>query len=218
MTPKAILFDFDGVIAETENHHIAAWQRTLGAMGWLVADEVAARAAEVDDREFLTDLFTTRGIPVDKVDEWVARKQDLTIQLLGYAPWVYPGVVEVVRALRGKARLAVVSGTWRANIKAVLDAAGLAGDFAVIVGKEDVTSRKPDPEAYVVALKKLRLSAKSAVAIEDSPSGLCAARTAGIRRIAVGHRRPFGDWVEDATYLEGFESIGEVLEQLGFRG
>src|SRR5580693_8215091 len=82
MTPKAILFDFDGVIAETENHHVAAWQRTLSVMGWQVADEVAARAAEVDDREFLADLFTRRDISIDKVDEWVRRKQELTVQLL----------------------------------------------------------------------------------------------------------------------------------------
>jgi beta-phosphoglucomutase len=215
MPPKAILFDFDGVIAETENHHVVAWQRTLSFMGLMVPDEVAARAAEVDDREFLAELFAAREIPVDKVDEWVDRKQELTVQLLRYAPRTYPGFVELVGALRGKARLAVVSGTWRANVQVVLDVAGVAGAFDVIVAKEDVTHRKPDPEAYALALKKLRLSARSAVAIEDSPTGLSAARAAGIRRIAIGHRRPFGDWVEDATYIEGLEPIAALLERLG---
>ena len=62
MPPKAILFDFDGVIADTGNHHIAAWQRTLAVMGWQIADEVAARSAEIDDREFLAELFAERGI------------------------------------------------------------------------------------------------------------------------------------------------------------
>ena len=62
MPLKAILLDFDGVIAETENHHIAAWQRTLSALGWQVSDEVAARSAEIDDREFLVELFAGRGI------------------------------------------------------------------------------------------------------------------------------------------------------------
>lgn len=216
MPPRAILLDFDGVIAETENHHVVAWQRTLSALGWLVADEVAARSAEVDDREFLVDLFTERGVPTDRVDDWVARKQELTVQLLGLAPRVYPGIVELVEALRHKARLAVVSGTWRANIAAVLGAAGLTGAFDAIIGKEDVKLRKPDPEAYLVALKKLRLSPRSAVAIEDSPTGLSSARAAGIRCIAVGHRRPFGDWVTDASYRESLEPVEEVLEQLGF--
>ncbi|MHB1556195.1 MAG: HAD family hydrolase [Isosphaeraceae bacterium] len=217
MTPKAVLFDFDGVIADTENHHIAAWQRTLSVMGWLIADELAVRAAEVDDREFLTDLFTTRDVPVDRIDDWLARKQAVTVQLLRYSPRVYPGVVELVEALRGrKARLAVVTGTWRANVQAVLEASGLAGAFDVIVAKEDVTAQKPDPAPYLLALKKLRLAPRSAVAIEDSPTGLASAGAAGIRRIAVGHRRPPGEWAEDATFVESLEPAAELLERLGF--
>src|SRR5580658_156000 len=82
MPPKAILFDFDGVIADTDNHHIAAWQRTLAVMGWQVDDEVAARSAEIDDREFLAGLFAERGIKEGNIECWVRRKQVLTVQLL----------------------------------------------------------------------------------------------------------------------------------------
>jgi HAD superfamily hydrolase (TIGR01509 family) len=217
MPPKAILFDFDGVIADTENHYVTAWQRTLGFMGLQVPDEEAARAMEVDDRAFLAEFFAAREIPVDKVEEWVDRKQALTVELLRYAPRVYPGVAELVGALRGRARLAVVSGTWRENVATILESAGLAGAFDLIVAKEDVARLKPDPEAYALALKKLRLSAQSVAAVEDSPSGLSAARAAGIRRrIALGHRRPFGDWIEDASYLEGLEPRERALEHLGF--
>ena len=101
MPLKAILFDFDGVIADTDNHHIAAWQRTLAVMGWQVADEVAARSAEIDDREFLAELFAQRGITSDKIDDWVRRKQALTVQLLKDSPRLYPGVAELVRKLQG---------------------------------------------------------------------------------------------------------------------
>ena len=214
MPLKAVLFDFDGVIAETENHHVAAWQRTLAAMGWLVPDEIAARAAEVDDREFLIDLFTLRGMPVDRVDDWVRRKQVLTVDLLRTSPRLYPGVAEVVRSLRARVRLAVVSGTWRENIRVVLESSGLADAFDLIVGKEDVAAQKPAPDAYQLALKKLRLSAKSAVAIEDSQTGLSSARGAGLRVIAVGHRRPLGEWVGGAAYIPGFEPPEGLLEHL----
>jgi HAD superfamily hydrolase (TIGR01509 family) len=217
MPPRAILFDFDGVIADTENHHVAAWQRTLTFMGLQVSDDDAVRSAEVDDREFLTEMFTARDLPVDKVDDWVDRKRALTVELLRHAPRIYPGVAELVGALRGRARLAVVSGTWRENVEAILDAAGLAGAFDLIVAKQDVARRKPEPEAYALALKKLRLSASSTAAIEDSPTGLATARAAGIRRlIAVGHRRPSGDWVEDAAFLDGLKPIERTLAQLGF--
>jgi beta-phosphoglucomutase len=215
MPPKAILFDFDGVIADTGNHHIAAWQRTLAVMGWQIADEVAARSAELDDREFLAELFVARGIKEGKIDDWVRRKQVLTVQLLKDAPQLFPGVVDLVRELHGLVRLAVVSGTWRENIKTVLGAAGLADSFDLIVGKEDVAAGKPAPDAYQLALKRLRLVGRSTVALEDSPTGLAAARAAGIRAIAVGHRRPFGEWVGDATYISGFEPAHGLLQHLG---
>ncbi len=215
MPPKAILFDFDGVIADTGNHHIAAWQRTLAVMGWQIADEVAARSTELDDREFLTELFAARGINEGKIDDWVRRKQVLTVQLLKDAPRLFPGVVDLVRELDGSVRLAVVSGTWRENIKAVLSVSGLADSFDVIVSKEDVTAGKPAPDPYQLALKRLRLVAKSTVAFEDSPTGLASARAAGIRPIAVGHRRPFGEWVGDATYISGFEPAHGLLQHLG---
>ena len=74
---------------------------------------------------------------------------------------------------------------------------------------------KPAPDAYQLALKRLRLVAKSTVALEDSPAGLAAARAAGIRAIAVGHRHPFGEWVGDATYISGFEPAHGLLQHLG---
>ena len=216
MALKAVLLDFDGVIAETDNHHIAAWQRTLATLGWQITDEVAARSAEIDDREFLAELFAGRGIVSHRIDEWVRRKQFLTVQMLRDSPRLYPGVADLIRLLRQKARLAVVSGTWRENIQAVLGAAGLSDCFETIVGKEDVSSVKPAAEAYLLALKKLQLPATAAVAIEDSPSGLVSARAAGIRVIAVGHRHPFGDWVGDSLYVSGFEPVDGLLRNLGF--
>ncbi len=215
MALKAILFDFDGVIAETDNHHVAAWQRTLCVMGWQVSDEMATRSLEVDDREFLAELFKQRGIVSDKIDEWVRRKQVLTVHMLKESPRLYPGVVDLIRKLQGRVRLAVVSGACRENIETVLDAAELAESFETIVGKEDVTSVKPAPEAYQLALRRLRLSARSSVALEDCPRGLASARAAGIRAIAVGHRRPFGDWVGDSTYISGLEPVEGLLRHLG---
>jgi HAD superfamily hydrolase (TIGR01509 family) len=112
--------------------------------------------------------------------------------------------------------MAVVSGTWRENIVAVLEAAGLIESFDAIVSKQDVTACKPAPDAYQLALKRLRLVAKSTVALEDSPSGLASARAAGIRVIAIGHRRQDGEWVGDAPFVAGLEPASRLLEQLGF--
>jgi HAD superfamily hydrolase (TIGR01509 family) len=128
---------------------------------------------------------------------------------------VYPGVVELVHELRGRARLAVVSGTWRENIAAVLGAADISGCFEAIIGKEDVKAVKPEPEAYLLALRRLRVLPEASVAFEDSPSGLAAARAAGIPVVAVGHRRSFGDWVGNAAYISGLEPVEGLLKHLG---
>jgi HAD superfamily hydrolase (TIGR01509 family) len=135
--------------------------------------------------------------------------------MLKNSPWLYPGVVDLIMKLRGRVRLAVVSGTCLENIRTVLEAARVAENFETIVGKEDVELVKPAPEVYHLALRRLRLSPKSSVAIEDCPIGLASARAAGIRAIAVGHRHSYGDWVGDSTYVSGFEPVEGLLRHLG---
>jgi HAD superfamily hydrolase (TIGR01509 family) len=215
MAPRAVLFDFDGVIADTENHHIAAWQRTLMALGWQVPDEVAARSAEIDDREFLRELFARRGIEDGDIEGWVRKKQALTIRLIRDAPRLYPGVTDLVAQLRGRVRMAIVSGTWRENVEAVAGASGLEGAFEFIIGKDDVAAVKPDPEAYRLVVRRLAIEPGQAVAIEDSPTGVAAARAAGIPCIAVGHRREFGEWVGEGIYFSGLEPVSGLIQHLG---
>ncbi|QEH37233.1 Beta-phosphoglucomutase [Aquisphaera giovannonii] len=216
MTPLALLLDFDGVVADTENHHVAAWQRTLAALGWMVPDAIASRAAEADDRDFLRGLFAEAGIEDADLDGWIARKQALTRELLRHSPRVYPGVHQLVERLRGRAKLGVVSGTWRENVEAVLESAGLADAFDVIVAKEDVKAPKPDPEGYATAVRLLGVKPKRAAALEDSPAGVAAAREAGLTCLAVGHRREFGPWVGDTIYFTGLEPVSMILRHLGW--
>ena len=216
MTTLAVLFDFDGVIADTENVHVAAWQRTFGVMGWVEADEVCARAAEIDDRAFVAEVFQRRKIEGGNIDGWVARKQELTLQLLADAPRVYPGVVRLIERLQqDRIRLGVVTTTWRGNVEAILKASRLLQAFECIVAKEDVTAPKPDPEGYRLALAKLGLDASDVVAIEDSPTGLAAATTAGLRVVAVGHRRPSPEWAGNSPFLGHLTDLDRVLDSLG---
>lgn len=218
MPPRAVFFDFDGVIADTENIHVAAWQRTLAALGWEAPDELCARAAEIDDREFLSEVFANRKIDDGDVEGWIRRKQTLTIALLTDSPRIYPGIADLIERLRGRVRLAVVSTTWRENIEAVLDSSGLRNAFEVIVGKEDVGRTKPDPECYMSALDQLAVTAAEAVALEDSATGVAAARAAGIRTLAVGHRHPRGDWAGSSDFIEHTARVSKVLELLGLSG
>ena len=215
MSPKAVLFDFDGVIVDTENIHIAAWQRTMLRMGWELTDDACARAAEIDDRVFLTELFAARKMDGADIDGWVRQKQDLAETMLADAPRVYPGVVPLIDELRGKTRLGIVTTTWRRNVTIVLNALGLADAFEVIVAKEDVAQVKPAPDAYHLALRRMTLTPDDAIAIEDSPTGVVSARAAGLRVIAVGHRRPEGAWSADCRFLAEFTDTTRAMDAVG---
>jgi HAD superfamily hydrolase (TIGR01509 family) len=219
MPPRAVLFDFDGVIADTENVHVAAWQRTFAAMGWEVSDELCARAMELDDRHFLAGVFARRGVGDGDVEGWVRRKQELTHQLLTDSPRVYPGVAALVERVKAKGpvKLAVVTTTWRANVVTVLKSSGLYPAFSLIVGKESVRATKPDPEPYRLAVESLKVRPSEAVALEDSESGLTSARLAGVRAVAVGHRHPLGAWIGKSEYVPDFSSTALVMVMLGFR-
>jgi len=211
MPPKAVLFDFDGVLADTENIHVAAWQRTFADLGWVVPDEVCARAVEVDDHLFLSEVFAGRKIEGGDVEGWVRRKQVLTVAMLADAPRLYPGVPELVRRLSGRVRLGIVSTTWRENLDVVLAATALADAFEILVGKEDVAAVKPDPEGYLLALERLRLPAEAVVALEDSATGLQAARAAGLRAFAIGHRNPPGEWVGPSEYVPDLTAASNLV-------
>ena len=196
---RAIFWDFDGVLADTENAHIAAWERTFADMGLDVAPEVCARAAEIDDRTFLTEVLAKLHIANGDIDGWMCRKQELIVPILIDSPRLYPGVVDTVERYFARGiRLGVVTTTWRANVAAVLDASKIADRFEFVIAKEDVRAMKPDPEAFALALKRLKLSAGSAIALEDSPSGIASARAAGLRVVAICSRRPPGDWSKEA--------------------
>lgn len=215
---QAVIFDFDGVVAETENVHIAAWERTFSALGLDVSPEICACAVEQDDRAFLTEVLAARNVQKADIAGWVQRKQQITRMMLADNPRVYPGVAPLVERLRERGlRLAVVSGTWRENVAIVLGTSGLSDRFELIVGKEDVARTKPEPEAYQLALRRLALPPARVAALEDSPLGLESARGAGIRVIAIGHRRPAGSWTGGAPYLPDFADLDVSLALIAGR-
>jgi len=216
MPTRAVLFRFDGVLADTENVHVAAWQRTFRAMGWNESDETCARAAEVDDRAFVLEVFARRKIEGGDAEGWANRKQNLTIQLLRDRPHLQPGVADLIQRLReAGVALAVVTESRRANVEAVLAASGLLDAFDVLVTGNDLKMPKLDLEAYRLAIKRLKVKPGEAVAVEDSATGLVAAQRAGLRVVAVTAVKPAGDWTGDAAWLPNLTDPSSVMAVIG---
>jgi beta-phosphoglucomutase len=181
----SILFDFNGTISDDEPLLCAIFQELFAQAGRPLTereyyDELAGRA---------DDEIVVRWLGRDD-DELVARKIALYRERVADGRTIDEETRAAVLFAAEQAPAAVVSGAARAEIDLVLDAAGLAAAFAAVVAMEDVERGKPDPAGYERALGLLGLDPRTAVAIEDSPPGVAAAKAAGLRCAALTRAFP----------------------------
>ncbi len=197
MTPRAlqaIIFDFDGVIADSERLHLRAYQDVLDAEGvTLSSDAYYDRYLGYDDVGVFKAIGKDHGIPMNdaRVDSLIQRKGERYEALTSAGEMLFPGAADFIRTAAAAVPIAIASGALTHEIEDVLERAGLRTLFAVIVGADQTERSKPDPEPYRTALDKLRahsgrdLIAWRSVAIEDSKWGLHSARGADLRCVAV---------------------------------
>lgn len=190
--PRALIFDFDGVIADSEPLHLTAFQETLAVHGiTLGREEYYARYLGFDDHDAIVEALGTAGRPAapETVRTLMADKATRFLALARAAS-LLPGVDRLVREAAARVPLAIASGALRLEIELVLANAGLADAFSAVVSAEDVRAGKPSPEGFLAALGRLRarvpdLAPAECVVVEDSPPGVEAARRAGMRCVAV---------------------------------
>ncbi|MGE5834060.1 MAG: aminotransferase class I/II-fold pyridoxal phosphate-dependent enzyme [Acidobacteriota bacterium] len=184
----AVIFDFDGVLADTEHLHLRAFQQTFGAHGWTLDDRsYAERYLGYDDRATIAAFLRDHDLPVNRgaIDELLREKAAAFDVLRSSGSVLYPSAPACVERLGARFPLAIASGSLRTEIVAILNGAGLASAFRAIVSAEDVRRSKPAPDPYLRAAHLLGVDAASCVVIEDSSFGLAAARSAGMKTIAV---------------------------------
>jgi HAD superfamily hydrolase (TIGR01509 family) len=194
---QAIIFDFDGVIADSEPLHLRAYQQVLQKEGIeLTRDDYYASYLGFDDSGLFRALAKDRGIAItdDKVDNWIDAKSQVIEELLNSDSVLFPGAAACIQTLARAFPLAIASGALGPEIELVLGNTGLSDFFKTIASASDGVRGKPAPDLYLLALAKLRhyvqVEAPRCVAIEDSHWGLEAAKMAGIRTVAVTHTYP----------------------------
>jgi beta-phosphoglucomutase len=191
---QAIIFDFDGVIANSEPLHLRAFQMTLERLNvQLTVQEYFANYLGFDDVGMFEALGKERGLAFSEQDvrRLVAEKGAHLQALTSGDGVLFPGVKEFVRTAAATVPVAIASGALRHEIQEVLHGAGLAPLFEVIVASGDTPQSKPSPDPYDLAFRRLQsttgqpLSREYCVAIEDSRWGLDSARGAGLRCVGV---------------------------------
>jgi beta-phosphoglucomutase len=196
---RAVVFDFDGVIANSEPLHFAAFREVLAADGVELSEhDYYARYLGYDDAGVFRAVSQERGLPwdVDRVAALVDRKAVLLEGLEGGGAILFPGADQAIRRLAASLPLAIASGALRLEILRILNRTGLTQYFGAIVAAEDSPAGKPAPDPYLRAVDRLsaasgqQLAPAECVAVEDSHWGLESARAAGLRTVAITHTYP----------------------------
>jgi beta-phosphoglucomutase len=181
----SILFDFDGVLADTEPIHWACWVEIVTPLGIdLSWDNYCANCIGVADLNMLEILasFANHPVDVEALRPHYARKKDLFRKRIAEANPCTPETVELIRSLADY-RLALVTSSGRLEVEPVLEGAGIRQLFGAVVFGDDVTRHKPSPEPYLLAAA--RLGATRPLVVEDSVAGVASAKAAGFDVIQV---------------------------------
>jgi HAD superfamily hydrolase (TIGR01509 family) len=207
---NAVIFDFDGIIVNTEPVHYRVYQEIFVPLGlgfsW---EEYVSRYIGLDDREIFRRVFAAdnHSPGAEEMKLLVAIKASIfqDIALSGVEP--YPGVAELIRHLSGNIPLALCSGAVRSDILPILRQLDLSHAFDTIVTADDVTVSKPDPESYRLTVRELsrvhegrKMIPGACLAIEDTPAGIASAKAAGIPVLAVTNSHP-AERLTDATII-----------------
>jgi HAD superfamily hydrolase (TIGR01509 family) len=196
---RAVIFDFDGVLVNSEPLHFRALRDALAGEGVAITEEEYLREyVAYDDRGSIRMALERHGRPVtpERVRAVAGLKAEAFELLMAEVPF-YPGARELVRGLAAEMPVAIASGARRGEIERILSAAGLRDAFAAVIGADDVSRTKPDPEPYRAAFERIaprvpRLAPGECLVFEDTIPGIAAARAAGMKVIGVAQTYPAG--------------------------
>jgi beta-phosphoglucomutase len=218
--PIAVVFDFDGVIVDSERLHYQTMVEAMEGEGppfdWAFYRD---RLMGYDDRGAFAALLERAGIAPTKkeIGRRIARKAERFSRraAAGGVP-AYPGAVEMVRACASAGQVGLCSGALWSDVDPVLESLGVADCFAVRTTAEDVAQSKPDPEGYALCVARLAarfpgagIRAGACAAIEDTVDGIASARGAGLAVLGVATNLP-ADFLRAAGAGVVVESLAEV--------
>lgn len=215
MAIQAVVFDFDGVLADSEPLHLRVYQELFEPQGihidratyearYLGYDDVGAFQKIAEDYSLM--------LGDEEIELLIETKSRRFQELVSSGNVLYPGATALVRRLGADWPLGIASGALRAEIELMLRGAGLLDAFAFIVSSGDTEQSKPAPDPYLRAAELHAVPATSCVVIEDSHWGLVSARTAGMRTIAVTHTYPRATLAADADVI--VDSLDEITAEL----
>jgi beta-phosphoglucomutase family hydrolase len=212
---RAVLWDMDGTLIDSEEFHWVSWRNTLANEGIAITREQFLSSFGQRNDSIIPRWLGTTATP-ERIERIANSKEELYRQLVrrdGISP--LPGVANWVRRLHREGWLqAIASAAPRANIEAVLEALSATHIFQGIVSAEDVHRGKPDPEVYLAAAARVGVSPDRCIVVEDAAAGVEGARRARMRSIGVSHNDAHlpADVVVQSLEFLGWDAFEMLLE------
>lgn len=201
---RAVIFDLDGTLVDTEQLHFAAFNEVLrpDAIKIEFADYIA-RLIGLNDHDCFATVLKDNGKTAseERLAALIARKSAIYQAMIAERDVLYPGAEKFVRACAERFPLIIATGTLRIEAETILRRAGLRDFFLDIIAAEDVEHGKPEPDGFVAALGRIGFILRQrdpvlpdeCLVIEDTPAGIEAAHRAGMKVLALCHLAPAGE-------------------------
>jgi HAD superfamily hydrolase (TIGR01509 family) len=210
---RAILWDNDGVLVDTERLYFEATRVALGRAGLRLTEDVYADLSLRQGRSVF-DLLRQRGDGDAEIARLRGERDAHYLRLLQAGRPLIDGVEDTLRALHGKFRMGVVTSAQKVHFDAVHRATGVERYFEFVLTREDYERTKPDPEPYRKAVGRMALHPDECIVIEDTERGLASARAAGLRCIVIpSPLAPAGNFSAAHAVVASVREVLRLLEE-----
>jgi HAD superfamily hydrolase (TIGR01509 family) len=209
---RALLWDHDGVLVDTEELYFQATRDVLASLGLELSVEQHRRVNLEQGRSVWPWVRAQRGYDEAHLEALRRQRDARYAALLAQSDRLVPGVVPLLRALAQTRRMAIVTSSRREHFELLHRDGRILSFFEFVLTREDYGASKPDPEPYRLAVSRLGLAPEACLVIEDSERGLCAARAAGLRCWVLPSSLTRGSAFEGAERVfESFEALSQAL-------
>jgi len=211
----AVLWDMDGVIADTGNAHMRSWQEVFREKAITVSGEDFQHVFGMKSDLILKYFFGREATP-EEYDDITTRKE--IIFRRNYRDHVkpFPGAIRLIKSIPATGiKQALVSSTPKENVDMILGALGLVNYFSVILAGGDVTDGKPSPQGYLLAAQKFGVLPANCLVIEDAVVGVASAKAGKMKCLAVTNTNPAGELKDADMVVESLENVDiKMIEKL----
>lgn len=208
---RAVIFDMDGVIVDSEPRHERAFIDVIEEIGYGDRHGITfAHYVGRSDQELWVD-FVAKHNPPHTLEELLARKRRRVVEIIRRDQPLFAGLPELVEKLAARVPLALASGSERQVVDEVLALRNLRRFFSATISGSDIKRGKPAPDIFVRAAELLGVPRNDCWVIEDSKPGVAAARAAGMRVVAITNTHPAHELGQATHVVRSYDEIEKLL-------